>query len=86
MDNILIEIEHADGCTTNLGIIGVQCNCGSERQAWVTVNQILQQLFLYGGVIKFPNGWCGIDTNEGKALFAEFVRALEVWVKENKKK
>ncbi len=25
-------IWHADGCTTNLGIIGATCNCGSERQ------------------------------------------------------
>ncbi|KKL56016.1 hypothetical protein LCGC14_2249680, partial [marine sediment metagenome] len=24
---------HADGCTTNLDIIGAVCNCGSENQA-----------------------------------------------------
>ena len=27
---------HADGCTTNLGIIGAACNCGAERQAEIT--------------------------------------------------
>ena len=27
---------HADGCTTNLGIIGAICNCGAERQAEIS--------------------------------------------------
>ena len=26
-------VVHADGCNTNLGIIGAICNCGSEVQA-----------------------------------------------------
>ena len=39
---------HADGCTTNLGIIGATCNCGAEAQAEVSfkagVNSILTEL------------------------------------------
>ena len=27
---------HADGCTTNLGVIGATCNCGSVAQAEIT--------------------------------------------------
>ena len=29
-------IVHADGCATNLGIIGAACNCGAEAQAEIT--------------------------------------------------
>ena len=28
----MIPVIHADGCTTNLGIIGATCNCGAEAQ------------------------------------------------------
>ena len=27
---------HADGCTTNMGVIGATCNCGSEAQAEIS--------------------------------------------------
>ena len=27
-----LTVIHADGCTTNLGIIGATCNCGVEAQ------------------------------------------------------
>ncbi len=27
---------HADGCTTNLGVIGAICNCGAEAQAEIS--------------------------------------------------
>lgn len=29
-------VVHADGCTTNLGVIGATCNCGAERQAEIS--------------------------------------------------
>lgn len=29
-------VVHADGCSTNLGIIGANCNCGSEAQAKIS--------------------------------------------------
>ena len=31
-------VVHADGCNTNLGIIGAICNCGSDAQAGITGN------------------------------------------------
>ena len=31
-------VVHADGCSTNLGIIGAICNCGSEAQAEISFN------------------------------------------------
>lgn len=29
-------VVHADGCTTNLGIIGATCSCGAEAQAIIS--------------------------------------------------
>lgn len=28
-----LAVHHADGCSTNLGIIGAECNCGARFQA-----------------------------------------------------
>lgn len=29
-------VVHADGCATNLGVIGATCNCGAELQAEIS--------------------------------------------------
>jgi len=35
-----LTVIHADGCATNLGIIGATCNCGSESQLQHTKNEL----------------------------------------------
>ena len=37
-----LTVVHADDCTTNLGIIGATCNCGSETQLQHTKRQLLR--------------------------------------------
>ena len=67
---------HADGCTTNLGIIGATCNCGAEAQAEVSfkagVNSILTELHSPSNLVQ--------------AARQEGMREVVEWVTENEDK
>ena len=45
---------HADGCTTNLGVIGATCNCGAEHQAEISFKAGIEEGYKRGLFMK-PN-------------------------------
>ena len=48
MSEVKPPIIHAEGCATNLGIIGAKCNCGAEAQRdadWEHEQQTVREIF-----------------------------------------
>ena len=84
-------VVHADGCSTNLGIIGATCNCGAEAQAEISFKAgIREAVKVYepyiNALVEENGGLIGLAYSHGwRSSQVEFGKRCRKKIKELKK-